>query len=255
MPDRIFDADPELHATADVERRKHNAARRRQPNGHDTSGGVSLDDFFAYMPMHSYIYAPTMAAWPAASVNSRIPPIRLTNGAGEPVLDNGGKPVMLSASAWLDRNRPVEQMTWAPGLPTTIPGKLVLEGGWIDRPGVSCLNLYRPPTILPGDPTKAERWVEHVHYLYPADADHLIMGVTGVSTDGSELTQRAGARSSWRISRTLRSRCRPPVSNPRISSHTFANASISALVGGCPSYPMLCPRVRGLALRLYAEGD
>jgi hypothetical protein len=168
MPDRIFDSDPDLHGAADVERRKHHAPRRPQRNGHDTSGGVSLDDFFAYMPMHNYIYA--MTPWPAASVNSRIPPIRLTNGNG----DNNGKPVILSASAWLDRNRPVEQMTWAPGLPTTIPDKLVLDGGWIDHPGVTCLNLYRPPTIVPGDPTQAERWVEHVHHLYPADADHLI---------------------------------------------------------------------------------
>lgn len=174
MADHISDADPDLHAAADRKRGKHHAARPHRPNGQDTSGGVSLDDFFAYMPMHNYIYAPTMAAWPAASVNSRIPPIRLTDGAGKPVLDSDGKSVILSASAWLDRNHPVVQMTWAPGLPTTIPDKLVLEGGWIDRPGVACLNVYRPPMIMPGDPTQAKRWVEHVHFLYPGDADHII---------------------------------------------------------------------------------
>ena len=32
---------------------------------------VTLDDFFAYMPTHSYIYAPTREMWPASSVNAR----------------------------------------------------------------------------------------------------------------------------------------------------------------------------------------
>src|SRR5262249_54731767 len=38
--------------------------------------GISLDDFHAYMPMHNYIFVPARATWPAASVNSRIPPIK-----------------------------------------------------------------------------------------------------------------------------------------------------------------------------------
>ena len=37
--------------------------------------GVSLADFFAYMPMHSYIFAPTNEMWPATSVNARLPPM------------------------------------------------------------------------------------------------------------------------------------------------------------------------------------
>ena len=61
---------------------------------------MSIDDFYAFMPMHSYIFAPTGEMWPAGSVNSRIPPV-----------DSSGK--ALKASDWLDRNRPVEQMTWA----------------------------------------------------------------------------------------------------------------------------------------------
>ena len=34
--------------------------------------GVSLDDFNAYMPTHSYIFTPSREMWPAASVNARI---------------------------------------------------------------------------------------------------------------------------------------------------------------------------------------
>ena len=36
---------------------------------------ISLDDFHAYMPQHSYIFTPTRELWPAASVNARLPPV------------------------------------------------------------------------------------------------------------------------------------------------------------------------------------
>ena len=135
---------------------------------------MSLSDFYAYMPMHNYIYVPTRALWPAASVNARIPPVPLTDPSGNPVLDEDGEPVKLRASAWLDQFRAVEQMTWAPGLPITIRDKLVLEGGWIERRGVTCFNLYRAPTIKPGDPERAAPWIEHVRLIYPDEADHII---------------------------------------------------------------------------------
>ena len=50
--------------------------------------GVSLDDFYAYMPMHCYVYAPSREMWPASSVNARIAPIPGPNNkehAGEHV--------------------------------------------------------------------------------------------------------------------------------------------------------------------------
>lgn len=140
-----------------------------------TSEGVTLNDFHAYMPTHGYIYRPTRAMWPGASVNSRIPPVPLFKANGEPLLDDEGKPRKISATAWLDRHRPVEQMTWAPGLPMTIADRLILlEGGWIERRGVTCFNLYHPPTIEPGDPRKATRWIAHVRYVYPSDAEHIM---------------------------------------------------------------------------------
>jgi hypothetical protein len=159
--------------------------RRSYSNGHappddeqieidPSAEAISLDDFYAFMPAHNYLYVPTRSAWPAASVNARIPPIKLTDPAGAPVLDDNGKQVILSAAGWLDRHRPVEQMTWAPGFDMTIPGKLLLEGGWIERRGVTCFNLYHPPTIAPGDPAKAGMWLDHVRYVYPDDADHIL---------------------------------------------------------------------------------
>jgi hypothetical protein len=122
---------------------------------------VSLADFYAYMPMHSYIFAPTREMWPAASFNARIPPVRV------------GKED-IKASLWLDQNNPVEQMTWAPGLPMIIPDRLISEGGWIDRPNVRCFNLYRPATIKLGDASQAGRWLDHIRRVFPDDVDHIV---------------------------------------------------------------------------------
>ena len=49
---------------------------------------IRLEDFYAYMPMHSYIFTPTRETWPASSVNARLP-----------MQDK------ITASQWLDANR------------------------------------------------------------------------------------------------------------------------------------------------------
>jgi hypothetical protein len=107
---------------------------------------ISLNDFQAYMPNHTYIFEPTGELWPASSINARFPQGK-----------NSAK-----ASTWLDRNKAVEQMTWAPGEPQIIEGRLVSDGGWIKRPGSRCFNLYRPPALALGDPRQAVPWVDHV---------------------------------------------------------------------------------------------
>lgn len=124
--------------------------------------GVQLEDFYAYMPMHSYIFAPSREIWPPASINGRIEPIKGLDGKAT------------KANAWLDNNRSVEQMTWAPGLPTLIEDRLVSEGGWIERKGVRVFNLYRAPTLPHGNAEQAKRWVDHVRKVFGKDADHII---------------------------------------------------------------------------------
>jgi hypothetical protein len=136
--------------------------------------GVSLDDFHAYMPMHAFIHAPSREMWPGSSVNSRLPPVALTDAKGQPVLDDKGNPKAMSATAWLDKHKPVEQMTWAPGLPMVINDKLILEGGWVTHTGAAVFNLYRPPQIAPGDPTQARQWLDHIRYIYPDEAEHIV---------------------------------------------------------------------------------
>jgi len=126
------------------------------------------------MPTHSYLFVPTRQTWAGSSVSSRIPPQVLIGHDGKPVLDDNGKPKTISASTWLDRNRPVEQMTWAPGKPMIIEEQLISEGGWIEHNGVKCFNLYRPPTIIPGNADMAERWLEHVDKVFGDQTEHLL---------------------------------------------------------------------------------
>ena len=155
--------------------------------------GVTRDDFYALMPMHSYIFVPSREMWPASSVNNRIPAQQLfKNGKpvlkdGKPLKDKDGKPikdkkgnpkfeqveVFIPANLWLDQNKPVEQMTWAPSLPLIIKDRLISEGGWIERDGVSTFNMYRPPSIKLGDAKQATKWIDLVKKVYPNDADEI----------------------------------------------------------------------------------
>jgi Family of unknown function (DUF5906) len=125
--------------------------------------GVHLNDFVAYMPQHSYIFKPDGGMWPGSSVNARIHPIK-------PI----GEDQAIPAAAWLDKNSPVEQMTWAPGEPQLIKGRLMAEGAWIDREGLTAFNLYRPPIAGKGNAAGAKRWIDLAHAIYPEDAGHVV---------------------------------------------------------------------------------
>jgi Primase C terminal 2 (PriCT-2)/Bifunctional DNA primase/polymerase, N-terminal/Family of unknown function (DUF5906) len=148
------------------------------------AGWITLNDLHAYLPHHSYIYTPTGDLWPAVTVNSQLPSMPVfapdgTRAHGPATKDKAGdlqpgKPLSISASAWLDKNQPVAQMTWAPGFPTLIHDRLVAEGGWFDQEGANCYNLYKPPTIKHGDPSHVGPWLDHIRKVYPDEADHII---------------------------------------------------------------------------------
>jgi hypothetical protein len=129
--------------------------------------GVALEDFVAFMPAQNYIYTPCRETWPASSVDAKLGRV--------PIADADGTCTEVRASAWLDRHRSAEQMTWVSGEPMLIPDKLfVAAGGWVDRPGVASFNHYRPPLIEPGNAAEAEPWLDHVHKVYPDEAEHII---------------------------------------------------------------------------------
>lgn len=117
----------------------------------------SYEDFWSYLPQHAYIYIPTRELWPKASIDAILK------------WRDGSKP-----SRWLDRNRAVSQMTWAPGHGSIIPDFIVAEGGWIERPGERAFNQYLAPCVEDGDPAGAKHWISHIHKVYPDEADHII---------------------------------------------------------------------------------
>lgn len=135
--------------------------------------GVDYCDFYAYMPTHQYIFVPTRELWTSKSLDNRLPPKPKLDEDGRQILKRG-EPQWLQASVWLDRERPVEQMTWCPGEEVLIRDRLVSDGGWVPRLGCMCFNLYRPPILLIGDPAAATPWVDHIKKIYPDDWEHII---------------------------------------------------------------------------------
>jgi hypothetical protein len=146
---RAFKAPANIEAVAEVETftPKELEAPEKAPGADiGTPGdGVSLDDFYAFMPSHSYIFAPSREMWPAASVNARVPPVVLTDDSGNPKLDEKGNETSLPANASPAR-QPGGDVTAA----STPPGGLSLEplrrrlGGKIAsrsriRPAAVCL--------------------------------------------------------------------------------------------------------------------
>ena len=139
--------------------------------------GVTLEDFVALMPGHqsTFIFTPCRQPWPGANVNARLPRVPLLDQFGQPLLDEKGKIRTISPTTWLIQNRSVEQMTWWPGHPMLINDRLVVDGGWIERPGVTILNMYRRPRLKLGVADQAGPWCTHVREVYgEADAAHII---------------------------------------------------------------------------------
>ena len=123
---------------------------------------ISVEDFRAHMPDHKYIFTPTRDLWPASSIDSRLPKVRGADGQG------------MKPSQWLDQNRPVEQMVWAPGESMLIQNRLMHDGGWVNHSGVTSFNLYREPILADGDPNDAGPWLTHIRRIYGDDADHIV---------------------------------------------------------------------------------
>ncbi|KWT64456.1 MULTISPECIES: primase-helicase family protein [unclassified Variovorax] len=124
------------------------------------AGGIGLGDFYAHMPSHSYLFVPTRELWPSTSVNGRLPAVQ------------AGK-TKLRPSDWLDRNRPIEQMTWHPAEDMLIHDRVMQVSGWAEHVGSTVFNLYRPAEHIDGIASHAKPWVDHLRRVYPSEADHI----------------------------------------------------------------------------------
>jgi len=138
MPDELQDVEPD------------------RPAG----SGVTLQDFYAHMPTHSYLFIPTRELWPSSSVNGSVP---WPSIKGKKVAPN----------AWLDSNKAIVQMAWHPAEPTLINDRVLQVSGWAQHEGATVFNLYRPPERPQGTACLAGPWIEHLRLVYPDDAAHI----------------------------------------------------------------------------------
>jgi Bifunctional DNA primase/polymerase, N-terminal/Family of unknown function (DUF5906) len=131
--------------------------------------------FLAYLPLNQFIYLPTRALWPATTINTTLAPVEI--GTKEVKKRDSDEveevPVTIPASKWLNRNKGVACMTWAPGYPMIVHGKTIQRDGWVDNPGKTTFNEYREPTIkhVPGDPSP---WVNHIRLLCGEHTQHVL---------------------------------------------------------------------------------
>jgi hypothetical protein len=116
-----------------------------------------LEDFWAILPDHKYVFMPTGVMWPAESINGRF-----------------GRVEGMKASQFLDINRHVDQITWIPGHPRIIEDHMFIDGEIVNTPDKHCYNLYRAPSLSRGNPALAVVWTQHVKKIYPDEADHII---------------------------------------------------------------------------------
>jgi hypothetical protein len=135
---------------------------------------ATLADFRAHAPSNTFIYMPCREPWTGPAVDIVVGPQTVLDKSGKPIRNKKGELVTERASTWLLKHQRVEQMAWMPGEPALILNKLIVNGAIIERPGVTTLNMYRPPRVAPGDPHQATRWIEHVRKVFPNDADHTI---------------------------------------------------------------------------------
>ena len=150
--------------------------------------GDNLGDFFAFAPQHTFIELVSRKPWPAISIDNRLPMQALVDEDGQlvraaPVIGKNGKPkgdpdgdpVLLKPSVWLDQNRSINGITWAPGMPLVVFDKVIVESiGWIDAPGKATFNTYRAPMPGKGDPRKAGPWLKLVRKVYGRHARRIV---------------------------------------------------------------------------------
>ena len=130
----------------DIEEMQPSSQSSSQSPNDTLPSSCTFEDFASYAPSRMCIYLPCKTMWPNASIDDRLPPMPLLKPDGTPMLKNG-KVVMIKASVRLARDRSVVALTWDPSKPEFIRDCVVVDGGYIDKPGATTLNYYRPPPM------------------------------------------------------------------------------------------------------------
>ena len=114
-------------------------------NGRLPDTELRLEDFYAYMPQHRYIFAATRELWPAASVNARLPLI----GDIKPARMAGSEPA----------GRADDLVSWR----ADADPRQADRRGRLDRAaGFDRLQPLPAATLPARDPGKANPWLDHV---------------------------------------------------------------------------------------------
>jgi hypothetical protein len=114
--------------------------------------GSSMNDFYAFLPDHTYIHRPSGVACSSASVDEVI-----------------GK----EARQVLAPTVPVHSYTWAPGFPERFTLDVMdptHEGG----EQVWMYNQYRAPRKVEPAFTDVSPWLNLLHKIFPDDAEHIL---------------------------------------------------------------------------------
>jgi hypothetical protein len=127
------------------------------PSG--SANELTPEDFWACLPIHGYIHRRTRKPWSVDAVNGHLK--RFSDQLG------------MKPSTWLDQFRAVTELSWQPGYPEIIEGKVAVDGTLKDDPKGRIYNLFRPSDAVAteGD---VSPWLNRVRTIYPDDADYII---------------------------------------------------------------------------------
>ena len=150
---------------------------------------VTLDDFYAYMPAHSYIFAPTRELWPGGVASTpasrRSRSARTTTASRSRSSERLARPEPARRAD--DVGARASRCSSATGSSPTAAGST--------GPASTVFNLYRPPLCQPGDPGKAQPWLDHVALrLSGRRRPHREMACASRPAAGREDQSRARAR-------------------------------------------------------------
>jgi hypothetical protein len=128
------------------------------------SDSAAYQHFFAIHPAAKLLYVPSGALWTPAAVDAALPPKLIDH-------NERGEPIYLAASKWLAREQGIESMVFDPAMAQIVEDKVARQQGIVDQPGARMFNTYYPPNIALGDPHAAQPFIDHIHRLFPTEAE------------------------------------------------------------------------------------
>lgn len=112
------------------------------------------DNLYWVMAENKFMYLPTRTLFERAAVVRQV----------------GGEMAMM-----IEKKKVCSNLFWAPGMPTFLEDRAVVNGILYEFPGNNLLNTYKVPELeLQGDPEGAGFWLELGEYLFGNQLHHMI---------------------------------------------------------------------------------